>query len=784
MRRFLSSPSLRWALLLLLTAFAVLVAALTANIAALAHDAGTVHLYRSFVFSGAISDGVLYPRWVQFLHWGLGSPVFTFNPPLPYYALDGLFRVGIQHPLGWRLLVGAGLLAAAAGTFALVYQLTQRRAAALVAAVAFLYAPYVLRNAFERGSLEMFSMFLYPWVLWSLVWLARRPTAERLLVASLLWATCIASHVLAPLMLAPFAALLALILAWRRRTLMPLAALLAGGLLTAFIWLPIAPERNWVHLEYNFDNAIADPASHPVPWDELLAGPAVFDVQRDGNLPSRGVGWIHLAVLLLGIPAALYAWGKGRRGLATALAAFALAGLLLLWMLTGASDTLWQALQPVLTPLEFRIRLMGVLSLASAVTAGLLVALLPQRWQLPTAVAVSLVVIGLALPSLYVSLQHRYGLFEDALDWQVVRQAELKSGGSAFTSWNEFLPRWRTAPFDDAVRSVLADNFAGAAVDDAALSVPLDLPPGVTATVERVDSSRWDVALDVATPATVTLPILYYPRWQAELDGQPIALRPQPATGYVQLDAPAGPHRLALRYGVTPAEVAGLLISGVTLIALVAWSLASRRRNPMPAPVVAAAIESEAAPPWWLLVALAAVLLTKWVAIDPATTWLRCVSTSERVCGAQATVDVPFAGGHRLRGYAVPSYRVKAGGELRVNLFWQAEPGLTSPLHSFVHLRNSRKDQALEPTTGQEIWAQEDHVNPGGLLTTEFVPGKLYSDEVRVAIPETMPAGEYFLEVGWFDPASGEQLEPLPEAVRPPLRILWRSILLPSVTVE
>src|SRR5512143_2020710 len=102
----------RWSCLFLLLAAAAIYPALRENAGALAYDAGTVHLYRSYVFSGAISDGVLYPRWVQFLHNGLGSPLFTFNPPLPYYALDLLFRVGLPHPVGWRLLVALGLLAA------------------------------------------------------------------------------------------------------------------------------------------------------------------------------------------------------------------------------------------------------------------------------------------------------------------------------------------------------------------------------------------------------------------------------------------------------------------------------------------------------------------------------------------------------------------------------------------------------------------------------------------------------------------------------------------------
>jgi hypothetical protein len=42
----------------------------------------------------------------------------------------------------------------------------------------------------------------------------------------------------------------------------------------------------------------------------------------------------------------------------------------------------------------------------------------------------------------------------------------------------------------------------------------------------------------------------------------------------------------------------------------------------------------------------------------------------------------------------------------------------------------------------------------------------------------------YNFEVGWYNPQAGEQLEPKPETVTPPHAILWRSILLPPLTVE
>ena len=146
MKRIRGGSWFSWVWLSTILIALALVPALTRNIAALAYDAAMEHVPRALVFSQAISDGVLFPRWTQFLHWGLGSPLFTFQPPLPYYGLDLLFRLGIPQPLGWRLLIALGLLAAFSGTYLLLRTLTGQSWPAIVAAVAYLYAPYVLRN--------------------------------------------------------------------------------------------------------------------------------------------------------------------------------------------------------------------------------------------------------------------------------------------------------------------------------------------------------------------------------------------------------------------------------------------------------------------------------------------------------------------------------------------------------------------------------------------------------------------------------------------------------------
>jgi hypothetical protein len=759
-------------LLLLLSSLAI-VPALSEPIERIGHDAGVEHIYRGFLFSSALSDGVLYPRWVQELHLGLGGPLFTFQGPWPFYGMDLLYRVGVPHPLGWRLLMATGILAACAGMFMLVRGITRQHWPALVAAATFIYAPYVIHNIFDRGSNEAYSMLLYPWVLWSLLWLARQPSARRLVVASLLWATCIGFHVLAPLILAPVAGLLALALGWHYRTPAPVLALLAGGILTAFIWAPILDEMHYVKLDQIQHIPEAQPANHPIPLDRLLAPPAIYDVLRGNNRVTDQAGWLHVLALALGIPATIIAWRQGRYELAFFSACFTTLGLLLLWLLTARATPVWHLLEPILGLLEYRIRLMGLLSLAAAMLAGLIVALLPlraQRYLAPGFIGVLLLV---TIPSLYVGLLPMHGHFGTRLTLDEVREAEIRYDGKGFTAFGETIPRWRELPLTrETAESVTASPIAS----------PQD---EVRLTGSVIRTSRWDLSLEALSDTSLTLHLLYYPRWQALLDGQPVTLHAEPGTGLAQLALPAGQHELTLRYRRTVAEGAALAISGLTGLVLLVLALSNiqgARQNAGGGS--SAQLPARVAPPFWLLGLLTLTLGIKILYVDPHTTWFRCVTVTTDVCGAAVTVNVPFQGAATLRGYSLDTLELSHGDVLRGQLFWQADVAIQHQYHRFVHIRNSTTDWPLNPETGDDIWAQGNTHVPGARPTDEYVTGLVYLDEFRIPIPREMPPGEYRLEIGWYDPVGGEQLEPDENAVQPPLQLFWRSILLPPVTVR
>src|SRR5713226_6864119 len=62
------------------------------------------HLIRSRAFVDQLCAGDLHPQWLAAVNAGLGSPVFYFYGPVPYY-ITALFRPVVSNdPEGWHQL--------------------------------------------------------------------------------------------------------------------------------------------------------------------------------------------------------------------------------------------------------------------------------------------------------------------------------------------------------------------------------------------------------------------------------------------------------------------------------------------------------------------------------------------------------------------------------------------------------------------------------------------------------------------------------------------------------
>jgi arabinofuranosyltransferase len=156
---------------------------------------------------------------------------------------------------------------------------------------------------------------------------------------------------------------------------------------------------------------------------------------------------------------------------------------------------------------------------------------------------------------------------------------------------------------------------------------------------------------------------------------------------------------------------------------------------------------------------------------------------ADMLCNAGVVAKAQFAGAPALRGFSTSGSSIAPGGVLDVMLYWQGEPTGERRLSSFLHLRNGAPGMALSPESGGEIWAQEGHDLPGGRATQEYWAPQVYADHFRLRLPADLPAGKYLLEAGWYDPQSSEQMDIAVNGADPPLRVLWRSVLLPDIEV-
>lgn len=728
-----------WVLIVLLSAFAIL-PALLYPIEEHSYDAATFHVYRGVLFSAARAEGIPYPRWIQPINAGLGGPLFNFYPPLTYYALDILHGLGLSHPIAWRVVVALAIGGAAIGMFALGLSLSGGTWGALAASMSFAYAFPFLRELFERGSPQGFALALYPWALWGLVRLIQAPSGRRLALASLAWAALILTHHLSALFLVPLAGLLALVYVCRYRwpALIALALTIGLGiLLSASFVVPFVAERPFVQM----DNAVAlDYArilENAIPLDKLLRLPPAYDTGLDNNIIGDHLGPLPAWLALAGVLAGPLLWRRRRHWEAALAMSLGLFGLAVIGLQTAGADPFWR-LSPVLAYVQIRTRLLGLVILSGAMIAGLLIGRLKGRGQAIAAWMVIIASVILALPVLYPHLQHRYVEFGRNPSVSEVAAFSLRENVPGLTAFNEFLPIWRHRPFtnEEAERA----------------GVLLANPPAGSRILLEERHNAWaEVTLDAPQSFDAILHLLFFPGWAGYVDGEPRELQPMEGSGYTVLaSVPAGTHTITLRYEGTRAQRIGtaLSISAAVVVILVAvlW-----RGKASPSVALAHGKANG-----WLMAGVVLALAVKTLWLDPHTTFLRRASTCAHVEGRGTLVQVRFGNSLRLCAVNAPAGSLRAGKNLKITLYWMAEQPVMEPAHSFVHVLGT----TFNPETGNPLWGQQDKQLPGYHPVTRWVPGKLYRDEYEFPVAAGAPAGEYMLEIGWVQPATGSRLKP------------------------
>ena len=237
-----------------------------------------IHLYRTLEYGQAWSPGVIVPRWAPNLAYGYGYPLFIFAPPLPYLLGLAFQAIGLTLETALRNLIILTILLYAIGMYLLGRDVLGSVEAGLVAATAYAFAPFALREALLYGGNipQFLAIGLFPWTLWAMTRAARTRSWGWGGLAACFYASILLSHLFQALIFTPVVGLFGLVVSSQRSVVssqksvassqrsvqgsenspftihhslftLPsphaLVALPLGLLLTAFFWLPAFTER-------------------------------------------------------------------------------------------------------------------------------------------------------------------------------------------------------------------------------------------------------------------------------------------------------------------------------------------------------------------------------------------------------------------------------------------------------------------------------------------------------------------------------------------------------------
>ncbi|MBN1119673.1 MAG: hypothetical protein JXJ17_01220 [Anaerolineae bacterium] len=708
----------------------------------------TLHLTRLIGLSHA---GKLWPRFLPGLGFGYGLPLFVTLSPL-YLLFPELF-----HLLGMSF-VGALLLSAALYTIfgALgAYRLGESWGGplmGLVTTAAFVYSPYLLILWAGHGALsELLALALLAWNFFTLRRVAiggRR--GDLLLGAVLLAALLLADPAMSPV---GFVLLFAYALAlwWispdpHRAFLRLTLAILLGAGLAAFFWVPALVEGEYLQL----DRLIAGEgfATHFQSLRQVFSLPQTADLTRLSHPDRHPLGWPQLLLALAG--AGLVARKGTRRHPERAplrhwllIAAPLLVGLVVLTL--PASGLLWKAI-PRLQLIRYPRRMISPASLILAAAAGSGMALAARR--LRSGLLRGIAAGGIVLLLIIYSLPWLYTTFlpNDAtgsiVDAQNIEREQLIQGAPLDAV---SYPRWvTTLPDADRLTGLYAESD----------TIPRLQPnPAIAESQLRWDKDGGWMVFVAEEDTTLVFDWFYFPGWWALLDNEPVTIRPNTPDGLISIAVPEGIHLLEIGFSPTRVQLAAGIVSGVMLVILLVVLLAPRRALPIWSPPELPPIDQwpQAGPVFaGVLIAGLLAFSLKALVIDNIQSPFKTNRYSEgMIAGLDHPVDAVFGEQIRLIGYDLPDSAFRSGQSLPLTLYWTPSGRMIpQQIGGSLLLRDS----------AGIIVSQLDFAAPGGISTTEWVPGFYVSQPVDLPLPPGTPPGVYTLQIALDDPASGYNL--------------------------
>ena len=593
---------------LILTLFAapVLIPLLRPEIACT--DDGALYFYQPIAMRYALSNGLVFSRWLPDAALGYGLPFFNYREPLPRFAVLILMLLGIKGGFAVNLTTILTVLPLGWGTYRFTRDVFGSEVAGIIAGVAAISAPFTLIGIYRRGSLpELMGLALIPWIGWAFWMTIQNQRVSRVITAAFLWAALLLTHNISALVFAPALAAYSVMLTWlahnnqgRKASLLLVGAFLGGLGLAAFYWAPAFIEKDLIQVFaltttrnntflYNF-----------LPPSEIFALPAPANLAHL-NPPMM----IRISIVLIGLAAigSFAGWltYEKREHRAHILALSSLAIMYLLLALPIALP-IWEAF-PTLSFVQFPWRMIGrtifPLTILAGVGSATIIERLQWKWSTSLTAIPALIFVIIGLPD---ARPLQWCPIPDDPHMTDVNEIEL-TALMGLDNEGAYFPVTATRP----TTSPLLEDYA---TDRTPQRFDESLLPSESKITLAYRPLGADIHIQTPEAFEARYLVYHFPGWRVWIDGGSVDTYPEAQTGLLHFTIPAGDHDIKIRFHSTPLRTLASLISGLSLVILVVVGIAQQRTDRSHEAPYRASDESSMSPLWIALTVTGGILLT------------------------------------------------------------------------------------------------------------------------------------------------------------------------------
>ena len=496
-----------------------------------------LHIAWLFEFHKTIMAGQIPPRFVPDLSFGFGYPLFNFVFPLPFYIAE------IFHVLGFSLVDSVKALffltIPLSGYFMYLFlKEFTTKGLSLAGAILYVYTPYRAVDLYIRGAIgEVLSFVFLPLIVLSVVkpgWIG---------IGALSFAGLILTHNITAYMFLPFVLLLYILriffLGNKFKSLVRmLITFLLGLLISSYFWIPALLDSKLMKYDTVFNFADHFPtllqlitpyfgygASVPGPYDGM----------------SFFLGTLNLAVFILGIFIMFFKWSKLSKDKKIILSWALICTLSAIFLMNFRSTFIWTNL-PLLPYFQFPWRFLILTTFSLPI---FIIAL--ENISIKKIIPVLVIILTIATSASYFRPQDFLGRFDD---YYLNRYIPTPNVSDEYLKIQE---EYLRLPKNTEERP--SQNYPLVSVNT-----------GVIKSVLKVNDLNSYIYVESEEGLKINYTKYLFPGWISKIDGVETEIKTGKPFGQIEVNVPAGPHKVEISFVETDFKKALDAISLATFL--------------------------------------------------------------------------------------------------------------------------------------------------------------------------------------------------------------------------